>query len=124
MRASAKAGAALWDAAAILPSQLLDRHTGSRPAELRLAVAVFEDAMRCLTRNVDRRSGARWQEFVDACDWIWDERRDWPFAFGNVCDLLALDPMAVRRRIEILVARQARKADRLALVKRAAPVRR
>src|SRR5215471_21855214 len=90
------------DIGALVPSSLLDRHAGFQSAEVRLAAAVFEDALRCVTRNVDRRSGPRWQEFVDACDWIWNERRDWPFAFGNVCGLLELDPKAVRERLEEL----------------------
>jgi hypothetical protein len=28
-----------------------------------------------------------------------DDRRDWPFAFLNVCDLLALDANAVRQSL-------------------------
>ena len=99
----------VWEPAGFLPSQLVKRNACVRSAEVRLAAAMFEDALRCLTRNISTRSGPRWKELVDACDWIWDERRDWPFAFVNVCELLGLDPIAVRGRLELLVARRARR---------------
>jgi len=110
-----------WDIGAHVLSSPLDRHGGFQSAEVRLAAAVFEDALRCVTRNIDRRSGPRWQEFVDACDWIWNDRRDWPFAFGNVCGLLALDPKAVRERLEELLAQHTHQANQPTHVKRVVP---
>jgi hypothetical protein len=37
----------------------------------------------------------------EAFEWIASERRDWPFAFVNVCDLLGVDAKAVRKRLRI-----------------------
>jgi hypothetical protein len=85
----------------------------ARPAEVRLAAAVFEDALRCLAGNIDAPAGPRWRELTEACDWIWSEGRDTLFAFDNVCDLLGLNPAVVRRRLQRAVARQARRVDSL-----------
>lgn len=103
----------LWEPAVLLPSQFPQRNGHARTAEVRLAAAVLEDALRCMMRNVEADSGPRFQEFVDARDWFWDESRDWPFAFANVCDLLALDASAVRRSLQSIVGKQGRKADAL-----------
>ena len=103
----------LWEPVGLLPSQLAKRNACLQSAEVRLAAAMFEDALRSLTRNINPPAGPRWKELVDACEWIWDERRDWPFAFVNVCDLLGLDAAAVRCRLESLVARRARRGERI-----------
>ncbi len=94
------------------PTQSATHDTADRSAEVRLAAAMFDDALRCITRNASSPAGAPWQGLVTACDWIWDERRDWPFAFANVCDLLGLDAEAVRCRLEKVVARRARRGHR------------
>jgi len=69
-----------------------------RLPEMRLVIAILEDALLCVTRNGGRRRG---REFVEACEWFRDERRDSPFAFRNVCDLLGLEATAVRQRIRL-----------------------
>ena len=66
---------------------------------LLLAAAVFEDALRCLMRNADAHCGRRWREFEAARSWFKDDRRDWPFAFVNVCDFLGVNAKAVRTRL-------------------------
>jgi hypothetical protein len=37
----------------------------------------------------------------EAFEWIESDRRDWLFAFANVCDLLGIDTKAVRERLRI-----------------------
>jgi hypothetical protein len=37
----------------------------------------------------------------EASEWIASERREWPFAFVNVCDFLGVDAKAVRERLRI-----------------------
>jgi hypothetical protein len=66
--------------------------------EISLVAAIFEDAVRCLQRA---SRGVTHRQFSEAFDWIASERRDWPFAFVNVCDLLGVDAKAVRKRLRI-----------------------
>jgi hypothetical protein len=75
---------------------------------MQLVAAILEDALLLITRQAGVRRGRRRKDFLDAWNWLWNERRDWPFAFKNVCDLLALDASAVRRRVRcVLAARNA-----------------
>jgi hypothetical protein len=95
-------------AATVLPSQLAHAHWRQCTPEMRLVAAVLEDALLLVTRQAGVRRGRRRKDFLDAWNWLWNERRDWPFAFQNVCDLLALDASAVRRRVQrVLAARDA-----------------
>jgi hypothetical protein len=90
----------------ILPSQL-DPHVGSRPGpELQLVAAILEDALNCIVGNAEARERSRRREFLRAYEWISDDTCNWPFAFRNVCDLLGLDPMAVRERLQPFTAAQ------------------
>lgn len=95
--ASAHCAARLWEPVAVLPWQWADRRNRSNSPEMRLVAAVLEDALRSVFRNVDARRGPRRREFLEACYWLLDDSRDWPFAFANVCDLLGLDATAVRQ---------------------------
>jgi hypothetical protein len=101
----------LWEPAVILPAQTIDRHRLARMPEMRLVAAMFDDAVECVVRNVDARCGARRRQFLEACDWLWDDTRGWPFAFANVCDLLGLDATAVRERLETIVPGQRRGSE-------------
>jgi hypothetical protein len=61
------------------------RHTGIKA----LMLAVLEDALRCYWSPVDRiRSEAEY--------WATNTRRDSPFCFPTVCEILGLDAEAVR----------------------------
>lgn len=112
----------LWEPAVLLPSQFPQRNGHVRTAEIRLAAAVLEDALRCMLRNVEVSSGPRRQEFVDAREWFWDENHDWPFAFANVCDLLALDASAVRESLQSIVGSRRRKTEGLSAARTRQPV--
>src|SRR5262249_55423510 len=98
-----------WEPAPVLPAQLLYASDRAKCGELRLVAALFEDALRCMVRNVDIRNGPRSRDFAEAHAWFRDERRDWPFAFSNVCEFLALDASEVRGYVERLVSRHVRK---------------
>jgi hypothetical protein len=90
----------------ILPSQL-DPRVGSRPGpELQLVAAILEDALNCIVSNAEACERSRRREFVRACEWVSEDTYNWPFSFRNVCDLLGLDPIAVRERLQPLVAAQ------------------
>ena len=89
--------------AVLLPSQVLPSIAHLPAPEMRLAAAVLEDAVNCIVSNIEARSRHRRQEFSKACQWIWEERPDWPFAFRNVCDVLGLNPTAVRERLQSVI---------------------
>jgi len=76
----------------------------ARCGEVRLASAILEDAFRCILKRPVAVQGRRAKEFHEAHQWFTNDNRDWPFAFPNVCDLLALDAAAVRKRVQSLVA--------------------
>jgi len=70
-----------------------------RIGEVRLAIAVLEDAVRCIelghaTRNFQARVKRR-----DAERWIASHARTHVFAFENVCGLLKLSSEEIRARI-------------------------
>ncbi len=99
-----------WEPVVILPSQVCDRSACTRSPEIALVVAMIEDALQCILRNTGALHGRHRREFVDACNWVCSDRRDWPFAFANVCDMLGLDAAAVRQSVQRQLAR-ACKAD-------------
>jgi hypothetical protein len=100
----AKGSVPLWAPAACISPPL--RYSGrNKCGEIRLVAALFEDALRCLVRNADAQRGQRWRDFVAAQEWFKDDRRDWPFAFANVCEFLALDATEVRDYVDRIVSR-------------------
>ena len=71
--------------------------------ERRLMVALVADAIRCIEkyRNArDSRSKARYAKEVQ---WMLSDERDSLFAFIRVCEILDLDPMAVRCSLGISI---------------------
>src|SRR5437870_5754151 len=95
-----KGCASVWEPASLLPAQCARRGSPPQCGELRLVAAVFEEALRCILRNAGAHCGRRWREFEEAQSWFKDDRRDWPFAFANVCEFLALDASAVRAFVD------------------------
>lgn len=86
------------DGGGVLPSILPQRGARARLPEVSLAAAIFEDAVRCIRRagrSVTHRQSA------EAHEWMASERRDWPFAFVNVCDFLGVDAERVRVQLHI-----------------------
>jgi len=90
--------ARLLEPLALLPSQLA-RNGAAQSPEVRLIVAMIDDAIRSVLQYGDAVEGPERREFLDARRWLLDDNRDWPFAFANVCDVLALDVAAVRQRL-------------------------
>ena len=101
----------LWEPLSLLPSQLPLRGSYLNSPEMHLVAAIFEDAVNCVLRDVSPRRGRRWYEFLEARDWIMDDRRDYPFAFANVCELLTLDVTAVRESLGHVLVTDHTKAD-------------
>lgn len=102
----------LWEPVFLLPSQLPQRGSYLNSPEMHLVAAIFEDAVHCVLRNSGIRRSRRWYEFAEARDWIMDDRRDYPFAFANICELLTLDVAAVRESLrDVLGANQVKSDD-------------
>jgi hypothetical protein len=68
---------------------------------MQLVAAIFEDALHCIVKNADAHQRRRRREFLQAYRWVLEDSSDWPFAFLNICDLLGLDPTAVRERLQL-----------------------
>jgi hypothetical protein len=107
---SKRRGSVLCGVVARLPQQSVETNGDAPAATALLAARVLEDAVRSVTWNINAPRGPRWLELNEACEWIWSDNRDWAYTFLNVCDLLGLEPTAIRGRLETLVARQARRA--------------
>jgi len=68
--------------------------------ERNLMLAVLEDAVRCFLgyRDGDRNARNRLL-FADARDWINSRSRYTIFAFRNLCEIIGLDPDAMKREL-------------------------
>ena len=93
----------LCEPVAVLPSQYVDASSHRCRPEMQLVAAILEDALSCIAHYANIRSGRRRRDFLDAYHWVWKDQRDWPFAFSTVCELLGLEPSAVRQFVQRLV---------------------
>ena len=77
----------------------------AEPGEVRLALAVLADAVRCLRGSQDAWNFPprlfRWE----AEQWIESRDRKPHFSFENICSILNLDPNDIRDRIVLWRAR-------------------
>ena len=82
----------------VLPAQFHTgfRHDASIRPELRLMLAVLEEAVGDFQRHVaaDTREGQR--HFQEAEAWFASSDADWPFSFLNICEALQFEPDYVR----------------------------
>lgn len=85
----------------ILPTQWVRSDKLDQSPEMRLAFAVFEDAVRAITHRSSLLHPRAHEEFVQARAWILDDDREWPFAFANLCDMFGLDVNAVRESLPL-----------------------
>jgi hypothetical protein len=63
----------------------------------RLMVAVLVDAIRCVQSRFDAHQSARRQEYADARSWIFSDDDRALFSFKAICDMLDIDPNAIRK---------------------------
>jgi hypothetical protein len=91
--------APFWEHSFVLPIQWKAKSAAEQRPEMRLAAAIFEGALQSVARTASNHRARHGREFRDARDWFLDDGRSWPFAFLNVCELLALDPNAVRQSL-------------------------
>ena len=81
-----------------LPSQFYGSGGLSRKleGEKRLMIAILKDAVECLEKYRDTRSGIGRIQYQNAIEWVEDTGTEWLFSFTNICDLLGFDPQYLR----------------------------
>ncbi len=96
------------DAGLLLPGQYADlvRRNHVIEGELKLLLAVLEDAIRCYLRNVNSKEGERHRDFVEVRNWFEGNksgaRRGDIFSFDNLCAALGIEPLVLLTRLKIL----------------------
>jgi hypothetical protein len=96
------------DTGLLLPGQYVDlvRRNHVIEGELKLLLAVLEDAIRCYLRNVDAKDGERRRDFVEVRHWFETSgrgaRRGDIFSFDNLCAALGIEPRVLLDRLRIL----------------------
>lgn len=92
----------------VLPSQFFDRVQidASLQPEKRLMLAVLEDAVGAFQKYATAATRRGRRLFGEAEEWFEDAASDWPFAFENVCQALALEPAYIRSGLRRWRARQ------------------
>ena len=71
--------------------------------ELKLLLAVLEDAIRCYLRNVNAQDGERRRDFIEVRNWFEGNGRARDiFSFENLCAALGIEPRILLARMRIL----------------------
>jgi hypothetical protein len=84
----------------ILPIQFFSQRGASRwTGEQRLMAAILEDAIAVYSKtSLPKGSKAR-QVLRETERWLRSRDRTWTFSFLRVCEMLSLDPVAIRRTL-------------------------
>ena len=92
----------------LLPEQYVDlvRRNHVIEGELKLLLAVLEDAIRCYLRHANAKDGEHRRDFVEVRSWFeggpGGARRADIFSFDNVCLALGIEPRCLLARLRIL----------------------
>jgi hypothetical protein len=94
------------EAGILMPAQYADlvRRNHTLEGELKLLMAVLEDAIRCYLRNVDAKDGERRREFIEVRSWF-ESTVAGPagiFSFENLCEALGIEPHRLLARLGIM----------------------
>lgn len=100
---------ALFEPELILPAQMTGgaRIDGDTSGARALMLAILEDAMLCIERGRRRRHARTRQLAAEAETWMRSDCREWLFSFASICDVLGMDPDALRVRLLTHVERPA-----------------
>jgi hypothetical protein len=87
---------------ALLPVQYVDlcRNAVARPPELRLRLAVLEDAVRCYQNHVNGTRPRAQRLFNETAEWFAADAPEEPFSFVNICAVLGIDAEYFRAGLE------------------------
>ncbi len=75
------------------------RWDGDTSGPRALMLAVLEDAVRCIEDGRWRRHFRARRLAAEAAAWVRCERREWPFSFVNICEVLGFDVDAMRAHL-------------------------
>ena len=103
-----------------LPGGNEPRSPAERSGEHRLILGILEDAIALYVRSLSARL-VKPREAREARQWLESTDRSAPFAFESICDQLGLDSSYIRRGLQIVSARPAEAAARLATRHRGRP---
>jgi hypothetical protein len=94
------------DIGLIAPNQFYDlfRRDVYLNGETRLAFAVLEDAVRTYLRQRDSHRPADRVEFNEVARWFEARTGAVPFSCEYVCEVLRIDPVSLRNRLQTMVA--------------------
>jgi hypothetical protein len=87
---------------AILPSQYFDLlgRNHAIEGEIKLMLAVLEDAIKCFLRNTHWKSSKGRREFFEAKYWFDGlGHKSSDFSFENICAALGIEPRRLRKRL-------------------------
>lgn len=70
-----------------------------REPELRLMLAVLEEALMSFRRGVLSTDPMQRKDFFEVDAWVRCRDTDWPFSFENICSTLEIDPDYLRARL-------------------------
>ena len=92
-----------WD-----PQKYHDTYRRKIPqqSEIRLILAVLEDAVNCFQDNIFAVNKKRIQLFKEAEDWFISDDASWIFSFVSICSLLQLEPGYFRQGLNRWAAKQ------------------
>lgn len=91
----------LFELDALLPAQWASSRSTAPSGEWKLCRAVLADAIDILKKApVFAREPKGRRLYDDTVFWVASADRAWPFSFENVCEVLGLDPEAVRGAIK------------------------
>ena len=93
------------DAGLLLPGQYVDliRRNQTIEGELKLLLAILEDAIRCYLRSVNAKDRERHRDFVEVRDWFEaGARRADIFSFDDLCAALGIEPRYLLERLRLL----------------------
>lgn len=89
----------------LVPVQFFDltRRRSMLDGEPRLVFAVLEDAVRCYVKTAKSSRQCDREQFEEVQRWFHAEAGiHGPFSFENVCDVLGIEPVSLRARLELL----------------------
>jgi hypothetical protein len=75
------------------------RSIGDADGMRALMCAIMADAVRCIVDGREWRHQRSRAVAAEAADWMRSDDRTSPFSFLNLCDVLAIEPDAVRARV-------------------------
>jgi hypothetical protein len=67
--------------------------------EIRLMLAVMEDAVASFQRYLQEPSRSNERIYRETRDWLESEDLEWPYSFANICEALGMRPELVRQKM-------------------------